>query len=721
MAGGNDEDKSLIEFIEKFAGMFSGALDEAIGDASVQADKMAAKKKAIEREIARDAEREAENLIELRLKGHLETEKQVAEYAQGLREESAQEDLKDKIRALDAISAKSKKAREKEKKESEKQLKKAELRATGNKKDEKKANRMDSADAFGDVFKKNFSAFRDQLEQGPLVTVAETNAENMVNTLKGVGAAISEGLNQINRAISTYASYQTQINTRLQGYTTFDNIAKTLDAVAFSPLIDAEKLYSNLNAFVEKGVASNVEQRAFLATIKEGVASTFDADSPALLRLIRVQQRDSTAARLGMESYLTRFLNEFVESTEYLTSTFDTVADSLLEASALLGQNSGDSKASAEFEYIVQKWLGVLTGVGVSDSTATAIASAIGQLGSGDVSSVGSSGVQNLLVMAASNSGLDFGALLNAGLDAADTNKLLFGLTEYLQEIGTSSSNIVKNQLSELFGVTVSDLVSVSNLSAKELATTFDSAMSTSNMYSELYNQMNTMTERMGIANILENLFSNVTYQTGMRIASNPALYATWKITDLIEQTTGGINIPFVTALGAGVDLNATVEQLMKLGIVGVSTLSGIGNIINGVSSIANGGNLLGALAIGEGTTAIEGGVGLSDYTLTSSGLKKRVSGTTFSSSTYVGNADSAAYTESALGGAREKYEEELDMKRSEDLMEDPVVKYLTDLDLGGSLSSIVKDVGTIVAEGVAIKLNAASSSSFDGFYTASI
>ena len=721
MAGGNDEDKSLIEFIEKFAGMFSGALDEAIGDASVQADKMAAKKKAIEREIARDAEREAENLIELRLKGHLETEKQVAEYAKGLKEESAQEDLKDKIKALDALSAKSKKAREKEKKELEKQLEKAELRATGNKKDEKKADRMDSAEAFGDIFKKNFSNFRDQLEQGPLVTVAETNAENIANTLKNVGAAISDGLNQINRAISTYASYQTQINTRLQGYTTFDNIAKTLDAVAFSPLIDAEKLYSNLNAFVEKGVASNVEQRAFLATIKDGVASTFDADSPSLLRLIRVQQKDSTAARLGMESYLTRFLNEFVESTEYLTSTFDTVADSLLEASALLGQNSGDSKASAEFEYIVQKWLGVLTGVGVSDSTATAIASAIGQLGSGDVSSVGSSGVQNLLVMAASNSGLDFGALLNAGLDAADTNKLLFGLTEYLQEIGTSSSNIVKNQLSELFGVTVSDLVSVSNLSAKELATTFDSAMSTSNMYSELYNQMNTMTERMGIANILENLFSNVTYQTGMRIASNPALYATWKITDLIEQTTGGINIPFVTALGTGVDLNATVEQLMKLGIVGVSTLSGIGNIINGVSSIANGGNLLGALAIGEGTTAIEGGVGLSDYTLTSSGLKKRVSGTTFSSSTYVGNADSAAYTESALGGAREKYEEELEMKRDEALVEDPVVEYLTELGLGKSLNSIAEGVGTIVAEGVAIKLNAASSSSFDGFYTASI
>lgn len=721
MAGGNDEDKSLIEFIEKFAGMFSGALDEAIGDASVQADKMAAKKKEVEEEIARDAERDAENLIELKLKGHLETEKQVAEYAKSLKEEDEQANLKDKIRALDTISAKSKKEREKEKKELEKQLKKAELRATGNKKDEKKANRMDSKDAFGDVFKKNFSDFRDQLEQGPRAAASETNAKNLVNTLKGVGAAISEGLNQINSAISAYANYQTQINTRLQGYTTFDNIAKTLDAVAFSPLIDAEKLYSNLNAFVEKGVASNVEQRAFLATIKDGVASTFDADNPSLLRLIRVQQKDSTAARLGMESYLTRFLNEFVESTEYLTNTFDTVADSLLEASALLGQNSGDTRASAEFEYIVQKWLGVLTGVGVSDSTATAIASAIGQLGSGDVSSVGSSGVQNLLVMAASNSGLDFGTLLNAGLDAADTNKLLFGLTEYLQEIGTSSSNIVKNQLSELFGVTVSDLVSVSNLSAKELATTFNSAMSTSNMYSELYNQMNTMTERMGIANILENLFSNVTYQTGMRIASNPALYATWKITDLIEQTTGGINIPFITALGSGIDFNATVEQLMKLGIVGVSTLSGIGNIINGVSSIASGSNLLSALAIGEGTTAIEGGVGLSDYTLTSSGLKKRTSGTTLSSSTYVGNADSAAYTESALGGAREKAEEELEMKRDEALREDPVVEYLTELGLGKSLDSIVKDVGTIVKDGVAIKLNAVSSSSFEGFYTASV
>ena len=41
----------------------------------------------------------------------------------------------------------------------------------------------------------------------------------------------------------------------------------------------------------------------------------------------------------------------------------------------------------------------------------------------------------------------------------------------------------------------------------------------------------------------------------------------------MIQGLTGGINIPFITAFGTGVDINTSVENLMKLGIVGVSTL----------------------------------------------------------------------------------------------------------------------------------------------------
>jgi len=174
-----------------------------------------------------------------------------------------------------------------------------------------------------------------------------------------MGKAITDGLNAINTAISSYAKYQTSINARLQGsqgdaVNIFGNLVSKLDDVAFSPLISAADLYSNLNNLVGQGIVTNVEQRAFFETIKGGIATTFDVNSESLSRIIRLQRVDSTAARLGMESYLTRFLNTYVENTEYLQSTFDNVASSLFEASAALGGISG-ADASVQFEYVVQK------------------------------------------------------------------------------------------------------------------------------------------------------------------------------------------------------------------------------------------------------------------------------------------------------------------------------------------------------------------------------
>lgn len=185
-----------------------------------------------------------------------------------------------------------------------------------------------------------------------------------------IGRKLDEGLsnladkldNDITRSIQTYSKYQSTIEARLQGVTSiektgllgmtsrYNTITQNLNKIAFSPLLSAEDLYSNLNTLIQSGVVTNVEQRALLMTMKDDIVSTFDVNGPTLRKLIRVQQEDSTAARMGMESYLNRFLNEFVESTEYLTETFDSVAASLYEASSLLS-----SRDSSEFEYVVQK------------------------------------------------------------------------------------------------------------------------------------------------------------------------------------------------------------------------------------------------------------------------------------------------------------------------------------------------------------------------------
>lgn len=179
--------------------------------------------------------------------------------------------------------------------------------------------------------------------------------EQLAKTMKNVGKAIKDAANQINSAIEAYSKAQISVNARLQGSTvgSFSKVTKELSEVAFSPLIKTEDLYENVKSLVQSGVAQNVSQRAFFQTVKSGIAETFDATESYMKRIIRIQQNDSTAARLGMEAYLTRWLNAYVENTEYLTTTFDSVANSLLEASAVIGAG-GKAGASLEFEAVVQ-------------------------------------------------------------------------------------------------------------------------------------------------------------------------------------------------------------------------------------------------------------------------------------------------------------------------------------------------------------------------------
>jgi Flp pilus assembly CpaE family ATPase len=120
--------------------------------------------------------------------------------------------------------------------------------------------------------------------------------------------------------------------------------------LGMSPFLKQEKAVENLRTLVGKGIAFNVEQRAFLDTISEKIATTFEATDASLLKLVRIQQADSTAARLGMESALTAFLNNMYETTEYMTEAADSIRASIYEASALM-----TAEEATDFEYQVQK------------------------------------------------------------------------------------------------------------------------------------------------------------------------------------------------------------------------------------------------------------------------------------------------------------------------------------------------------------------------------
>lgn len=127
-------------------------------------------------------------------------------------------------------------------------------------------------------------------------------------------------------------------------------VDKINTGIGMSPFLKQADAVNNLKTLVGQGISFNVEQRAFLDTISEKIATTFEATDASLLKLVRIQQADSTAARLGMESALTSFLNNMYETTEYMTEAASSIRQSIYEASALM-----TAEEATEFEYQVQK------------------------------------------------------------------------------------------------------------------------------------------------------------------------------------------------------------------------------------------------------------------------------------------------------------------------------------------------------------------------------
>lgn len=128
-------------------------------------------------------------------------------------------------------------------------------------------------------------------------------------------------------------------------------MSKNITGIAgVSPFIKQSALSAKVAEMVGQGIAFNVEQRATLAVLSEKIATTFNAADGTLLRLIRIQQQDTTAGRLGMESALTAFLNNMYETTEYMQGIATQVRSSINEAMSLMtGQNA------LSFEYQIQK------------------------------------------------------------------------------------------------------------------------------------------------------------------------------------------------------------------------------------------------------------------------------------------------------------------------------------------------------------------------------
>ena len=451
-------------------------------------------------------------------------------------------------------------------------------------------------------------------------------------TLANLGGAINDMAKQLDKKIDEIYSYKGAIDTRLQGLrgtggffggsSQWDRINTKLTGIAgISPLIKQSELANKVKEMVGQGIAFNIEQRATLAVLKDKIATTFDAANGTLLRLVRIQQQDTTAGRLGMESALTAFLNNMYETTEYMEGIAKTVKGSLEEAMSLM---TGENALS--FEYQVQKWLGSMYSVGMSREAVQGLGGVLGKLASGQLDAITNGGQGNLVIMAANNAGLSVADILNNGLNSQTTNQLMDSVVDYLAKIydQAGESKVIQQQLASVYGMTASDLRAAVNLSRSRGAVS-KSGLSYNDAINRLYSMAGSMHQRASVGELLSNAFSNFQYTMSAGIANNPALYAIYSIGTLLQDTVGGINIPAFSVMGNMVDLETSVANLMMSGALAGGMMSGIGSIINAAGGGGiTGKGILDALKV-KGNNTVTRGTGVS--LATTAGLSYSESG----------------------------------------------------------------------------------------------
>lgn len=408
--------------------------------------------------------------------------------------------------------------------------------------------------------------------------------EAAVEKLQEGLAALENICRKIDSNMAEFFQYQAEINAKLQGTDLdYEDAISTLTKnLGMSMLVNQKDYINKFKELVDAGIAHNMETRAFLATVSDKVVNTFNVFDANLLKLIRIQQNDSTAARLGLESTLNKFFNSYFSDSSYLSDggPHDAISGAILEASSMLSK-----EMSLEFEYAVHKWLGAMYSLGVSDDTLQAIAQGLNYLGTGNVSALSSNdSLQTLLAMSSIRGGVSYADMLTTGLDGQTTNKLLSGMITYLMEIANNTDNnqVVKSAYSDLFGLHMSDLRAIINMTNEDITTLSSLKTTYSAMESETDSQLSSIVSRTAVGTMIDTLFENAVLGASLDIGKNPVSYGLWKTLNIVEGLTGGIALPFINVFGSGFDLNTTVTQLAKGGMAGLAML---GNLVSALGS----------------------------------------------------------------------------------------------------------------------------------------
>lgn len=435
-----------------------------------------------------------------------------------------------------------------------------------------KAGDKDATDAAQKAYENQLKKKQDlKLSKFELFAYGLTNAAE-----KGVSASANESLNEflskspqgqailtiakgvdrinttlnkgVTQAVNMASEYLGKIDARLQGSgmstdgrsSYGEYISAMTSTFATSPFVKQESLLKNISDIVGQGIAFNVEERALVATLAEKMVTTFDALDASLTRLVRIQGADLTYSSMGSEALLTQFLNTNFKDTSYLNSLYDSVSSAVLDASAQL-----DYQSAIGFNYAVQKWLGSLYSVGMSESGVSTIAQGLNYLATGNVDALGgNTQLQTLLALSAKNAGLDYASILRTGLNADNTNMLLESMVEYLKGIyGSIDNNVVKSAWSNIAGLNITDLRALSNLSSGEIAAISASNTNFGTSTEEFKRQLGLVQGRTTLAERFSNLGSNAILSFGNSMVNldNIYPYLGWMLGDAIGGTLGSV------------------------------------------------------------------------------------------------------------------------------------------------------------------------------------
>ena len=599
-----------------------GLLTKAQQDAAIRA-KMAAEKKFLndQAELWKKSlaeELKAERAQKIAALGDLsedEKKRKIAAIDAALNaEKQAREDQIKEL--VDYEFAEREKAAKKEAKEAKKRAEKEEREKASR---EAKEKRDENKEAFDNIFGKQgahetLGDWITRIDRGMSDLFKEDTDENG-NKIGGKKAGYAYIASNLTSALSNFAkqlegqideigSKKSAIDTRLQGSNNetrmgsyWDQMSADITGFAgVSPLIKQSAVTDRVATMVGQGIAFNVEQRATLNVLKDKIATTFDAANGTLLRLVKIQQQDTTAGRLGMESALTAFLNNMYETTEYMQGLAIQVKGSLEEAMSLM---SGENALS--FEYQIQKWLGSLSSVGMSEGAVQGLAGVLGQVAAGKLEGITGGGQGNLVIMAANQAGVSMSDILNNGLDQNTTNTLMNSMVDYLAKIynDAGDSKVIQQQIASVYGLSASDLKAAVNLSKSTSAVAKD-GLDYSSAMGRLYSMAGSMGSRTSLGEQLSNMWANTQYSMAAGIANNPITYGLYKMSGLLKDTTGGINFGVPLVMGNGMPITFNVADLMRTGALAGGVMSSLGSMIIG----GGGGGLTGK--------SILNGIGLS-------------------------------------------------------------------------------------------------------------